>query len=389
MKGLDNPRRFFLSTWCNQVVVTNGEIPHVLSMPTGYYTFSEFIEAVGVDMVKVLSLVSMTIEDDYVRFNDQSDSWYFDRSSVDTTIDGFGWTPWFKLSLFAHNLYIERSVESVLDPSGPSLPDVTNDQGLGGNAYLDPCFVEYDWEFRTSDNRFIEKPLVRYTITNSDGSLFGSGTFYVTEDTTTSLTMKSLTTSCFDELNARYTEIRGIPSLHQKAIAWVLVNDNDYTMSWSANDYAPDLELSITSNNTPELVVNVDKRGGSMGPWYSKDCVYHDEEYIDTTHIVVGLEGYSKTESVIIPRGVHIARSIVQMIANGFNAIAGSIAINDNNQAYMVSENAQWVDLSGAIDISNILNLEGLLRPTTVTSEPYKDIDEFEYDEDGHAIFPF
>ena len=70
------------------------------------------------------------------------------------------------------------------------------------------------------------------------------------------------------------------------------MNENDYNMSWTANDYIPDLELSITSNNPSELMpVNGDKRGGSIGPWYSKDCVYHDEVYIDTTHIVVALEG--------------------------------------------------------------------------------------------------
>ena len=55
----------------------------------------------------------------------------------------------------------------------------------------------------------------------------------------------------------------------------------------------------------------------------------------------------------------------------------------------MVVENAQSVDLSGAIDISNILKLEGFLTPPAVASRPYEDIDEFKYDEDGHAIFPF
>ena len=53
-------------------------------------------------------------------------------------------------------------------------------------------------------------------MTNSDGSLFDSGTFYITEDTTTSLTMNSLTTSCFNELNARIAEIRDIPPSHQQ-----------------------------------------------------------------------------------------------------------------------------------------------------------------------------
>ena len=75
------------------MVVSNGTESHVLTLPTGYYTFGEFIEAVGAEMVKVLPLTSMTIEDDHVRFNDQSESWYFDRASVDTTIDGYQWTP--------------------------------------------------------------------------------------------------------------------------------------------------------------------------------------------------------------------------------------------------------------------------------------------------------
>ena len=49
--------------------------------------------------------------------------------------------------------------------------------------------------------------------------------------------------------------------------------------------------------------------------------MYHDEVYIDTTHIGVGLEGYSKTLSVIISRCLNTARTIAQMIAiSGFNA---------------------------------------------------------------------
>ena len=46
VKGLDNSRLYFLSIVCNQVVVANGTVLHVRSMPTEYYTFSEFIGAV-------------------------------------------------------------------------------------------------------------------------------------------------------------------------------------------------------------------------------------------------------------------------------------------------------------------------------------------------------
>ena len=71
VKGLDNPKRYYMSTSCNHMVVTNGNDSHMLTLPTGYYTFTEFIEAVGAEMVKVLPLISMTIEDDHVRFNVQ------------------------------------------------------------------------------------------------------------------------------------------------------------------------------------------------------------------------------------------------------------------------------------------------------------------------------
>ena len=104
---------------------------------------------------------------------------------------------------------------------------------------------------------------------------------------------------CFNELNARYVEIRDIPPSHQETITWTVKNNGD-TMSWIAKDYVSELELSITSGNTPELVMN----GSSINPWYSKDCVHHSRVFVDTTHLVVGLEGYDKTVDVTILRGV-------------------------------------------------------------------------------------
>ena len=71
-------------------MVTNGTMSHVLSMFTEYYSFLEFIESIGSEMVKVLSIVSIMIENEYVTFNVQREGWYFDRESEDTTIDGFG-----------------------------------------------------------------------------------------------------------------------------------------------------------------------------------------------------------------------------------------------------------------------------------------------------------
>ena len=62
-----------------------------------------------------------------------------------------------------------------------------------------------------------------YTVTNSDGSLFGSSIFYVTKNTTMSLTMNSLINSCMEVLNTRYAEVAssiatGIDSLIQNIV---------------------------------------------------------------------------------------------------------------------------------------------------------------------------
>ena len=48
-------------------------------------------------------------------------------------------------------------------------------------------------------------------------------------------------------------------------------------------------------------------------------------------------------------------------------AISGSIAINENNQTYVISENIQSVDLSGTSDIANILKMEGFLTPPAIS----------------------
>ena len=86
--------------------------------------------------------------------------------------------------------------------------------------------------------------------------------------------------------------------------------------------------MSITSNNPNELVsVNGDKRGGWIGPWYSKDSVYHTSVLIDSTHMVVGLDGYNETANVTIARGDYSAMSIANMIVAGFNRIDGNRVI--------------------------------------------------------------
>ena len=125
------------------------------------------------------------------------------------------------------------------------------------------------------------------------------------------------------KLNAKYQEVRDITSSHQEAIAWSAGNTGS-TASWTAKDYAPDLEFTLSAENmSVPMKINADKRGGSFGPLYSKDAVYNDSVWVDTSHIVVGLDGYSETRSVTIERGRYTALRIAEMIRDGFNDIDG------------------------------------------------------------------
>ena len=72
--------------------------------------------------------------------------------------------------------------------------------------------------------------------------------------------------SCLSQLNAKYQEARDITSSHQEAIAWVGGKVGD-TVTWSAKDYAQDLEFDMTADNmNVPMTINDDKRGGSFGP---------------------------------------------------------------------------------------------------------------------------
>ena len=95
----------------------------MISIDSGYSTCLEFNESVNSDLIKVFTLVSMTIN---VAFNTQSDSWYFDQSSDNTTINKHGWILWFKLYLSIQNMYIEWSDER------------------NGYAKMESFYVDYD-----------------------------------------------------------------------------------------------------------------------------------------------------------------------------------------------------------------------------------------------------
>ena len=113
----------------------------------------EFIESIGSEMVKVLSIISMMIEEEYVTFNVQRERLYFDRESEVTTIDGFGRTPGSNY-LHPYISWLERFVNGyAYNKNCPPLPDVTNDQGFDVmQTSIHPLSIMIgNWVPRTTD----------------------------------------------------------------------------------------------------------------------------------------------------------------------------------------------------------------------------------------------
>ena len=107
-------------------------------------------------------------------------------------------------------------------------------------------------------------------MTNTDGSLFDCGTFYVREDTEALHSMQTLMNSCISQLNAKYPYqearniyiYRYITWWHQEAIAWTVGKAGD-VVTWTANDYARDLVFEMRSwIMNVSVDINADKRGG-------------------------------------------------------------------------------------------------------------------------------
>ena len=75
------------------------------------------------------------------------------------------------------------------------------------------------------------------------------------------MSLETLRNSCLSQLNAKYQKARDITSSHQEAIAWAGGKVGD-TVTWSAKDYAPDLEFDMISaeNMNVPMTINEDKR---------------------------------------------------------------------------------------------------------------------------------
>ena len=102
--------------------------------------------------------------------------------------------------------------------------------------------------------------------------------------------------------------------------------------------------------------------------------VYHTSVRIDSTHMVVGLDGYNETASVTIPRGDYSAMSIANMIVGGFNRIDGNRVIAKQENGDKINITPQTNDdpslkiISNDIWNNNILYTEKT-EPSNMTTK--------------------
>ena len=249
-KGTDVIKRYYLSTSANQVVVSNGSNSYTLVVPTGYYTFTEFYEAVGREMVKVIPLVRMRIHTEYIEFQCSTIGWYFDRSSANTTINNYGWTPWFKLNPSLKNLCIERPDESM---------NATN-----GYAFLPETYVLYDNIISTGMTFQMIKPKVVYTLKENNETLVNKSELFASGE----WNLSGVTTTIVNRLNSEYQSAKGLTASDTNAIPFK-ASSNKIT----SESFAPDLTLTLTADNH---TANCMKKSGTqyiLEIW-SKDIEY-------------------------------------------------------------------------------------------------------------------
>lgn len=307
-KGVDLIKKYYVSGSCNQIVLTNGVVEHLIHIPVGYYTFDEFCERIMNETNEYVSIGGMTLKDEYIALNtmNTSEEWWFDRESVNTTINGCNWVPWFKLTP-VKNLCIER-------PDGSM-------HGTNGYAFLEDSYLEYDWKLTTSDSRYLAKPKIVYVMRNNDSSVFDEGTIILDNSNYTQITLMS---NCINELNAQYQNVRGISSSDIESIAWTYSSSSSFQCNWSSNGYAPNLEFNVIADNIDSdevlIVTNSNKRSGTTNVWYGSKCDYGDEVCIgNDIHIKARISGDTVDINHTIKAGKHTLKEIGDGIMNAVN----------------------------------------------------------------------
>lgn len=295
IKGSETIKKYFLSTSANKLVVTNGSVSHVITIPSTYYTFTQFYETVGKELNKVIPITRMRIHTEYIEY-ECSENWYFDRSSVNTTINNFDWTPWFKVNSSLKNLCIE-------------CPDITMN-GRNGYAFLPQTYVLYDNLITKNMSFYFIDPTVQYTMTENDTTL-ASGSFNLATNDYTPVTIVS---EIVNNLNTIYQHAKNIESTAENATPF-----EASVHQITSNTYAPTLTLSVVATNHTGNCVKKSNKNYVFEVW-SKDVEYGQIVTIDKDiTYTVQYSTDSVIESYTIAKGTYNQTKLINDIVSNIN----------------------------------------------------------------------
>ena len=248
--------RYPLTSSNNTVVIKHKGADYIMQIPTGTYSYSEFL-------VQLLATIERVVHVDNIVFIDTDISdplnpicgeikfviegedpdnpeTYFNRASTSNTLQNYPWTYFFRNATEIKNLSLARADEIM-----PRRNDCT---------FLDDTYIDYDYIVSSeSVVHFFDKMTLDYEFyEKGTNTKLTEGSIYFKESQRTG---KQLFEDFKTELNNVYRTYYNLPESHQEAIAWdsKQYDTTRYQYELFANDWAPDLVLKLHCSNLPTI----------------------------------------------------------------------------------------------------------------------------------------
>ena len=230
-------KRYVLNTDANRLVIHRiyQDDNVVLTLDTGVYNFSEFIELIKEKLSQYIKIKSVEDRGTYLEFV-SDDKFYFDRAN--STIHNYPWTPWFNFDPTLRNHYIEK-------------PDMNFDRREDNIFMNDDQYIQIDFELGVNDVRYFRPTNFRINV-NDDTSLT-----YTIED---NYTRKSLATYLRDKVNSLYKTLGYTDNLAR------VINNDEIVLVEGQTKY-----FKIESIDTT-IINKIADSHYKCSPWKSSDC---------------------------------------------------------------------------------------------------------------------
>ena len=280
LQSSDATIRYLLTSSNNTVVIKHKGADYSMQIPTGTYSYSEFLVQLLATIERVVHVdnivfVDTNLEDPLnpicgeIRFviegeDSANPETYFNRASTSNTLQNYPWTFFFRNATEIKNLSLARADEIL-----PRRNDCT---------FLDDTYIDYDYALINTTGHYFKDLEYYYKFTDKTTNTYiTDGTVQIPEGSKGSQRLLEIIA---EELNKRYREYYNLPESHQEAIAWTTSKYDNYKWQMTANDFAPNLELNVRCSNSPAasdifVYENTEspKRHYITSYWYASKCM--------------------------------------------------------------------------------------------------------------------